>query len=181
MKLPFLFGLIIAITNGMFFVQVKASEIVILSDPEFELYVREQGIEYMIAQYCDLIHNPKKFDGKNVAVRATYRYGHEWRELVGMKCSDKGRTWVEFISENDETIRSALRKAPRDQGTLNASFYGKIYSSYVSYGDDDYSFKFEIESIKDVKIVSKNGWEPSRLSNKEQKKLCQGDEVVSPK
>lgn len=178
MKLPFLFGLIIVITNGMIFPQVKASEIVILSDPEFDLYVREQGNNYMVTQYCDLIQNPKKYDGKNVAVRAAYRYGIEWQELFGMKCLGQGKTWLEFASKNNENTHRTLRKAPRDQGTFNATFYGKFNSADGPHGDGSYVFKFEVESVKDIKIVSKNGWEPNRLSEKERKKIYQGNEEV---
>jgi len=161
------------------YIEVGEIERVIFTDPEFDLYVREYGVDYMAVRYCDLVQNPQKHDGKNVAVHATYRYGRGWQELFGMKCRDRGKTWVEFVSENDEKINRFLRKTPRDQGTLNATFYGKFNSTDVPYGDSGYVFKIVVELVKDIKIVSKNGGEPNRLSNKKQKKICHGDEEIS--
>src|SRR5437763_2293008 len=36
--------------------------------------------------FCDLIKSPKAFDGKEVRVKAVYRYGFEWSELYSLQC-----------------------------------------------------------------------------------------------
>jgi hypothetical protein len=131
---------------------------------------------YIPVSYCELVRHPKEYDGKNVAVRATYRYGFEWQEMFCMKCRDQGKTWLEFGTETASAVRRALGKAPRHQGTLNATFYGTFRGTKGPYGDGGYVFRFDVESVKAVEIVSKDGWAPERLSASEQQRLCQGDE-----
>ncbi len=131
---------------------------------------------YTPVSYCELVRHPKEYDGKNVAVLATYRYGFEWQEMFCMKCRDQGKTWLEFETESASAIRRALGKAPRHQGTLNATFYGTFRGTKGPYGDGGYVFRFDVKSVKAVDIVSKDGWAPERLSASEQQKLCQGDE-----
>jgi hypothetical protein len=131
---------------------------------------------YTPVSYCELIRHPAEYDGKRVAVRATYRYGFEWQELFGLKCRDTGKTWLEFETETAATVRRALSKAPQHQGTLNATFYGTFRGTKGPYGDGGYPFRFDVKSVRAVEVVSKDGWAPERLSASEQQKLCQGDE-----
>jgi hypothetical protein len=134
---------------------------------------------YSPVSYCELIRHPKDYDGKKVAVRATYRYGFEWQELFGVKCRDQGRTWLEFGADSASATRRALAKAPNHQGTLNATFYGTFQASKGPFGDGGYAFKFDVQSVKAVEVISKDGWAPERLSTSEQQRLCQGDEGIS--
>jgi hypothetical protein len=131
---------------------------------------------YQPVSYCELMRHPKEYDGKSVAVRTTYRYGFEWQEMFCVKCRDQGKTWLEFAAETSSAVRRALGKAPRHQGTLNATFFGTFRGTKGPYGDGGYAFRFDLRSVKGVEVVSKNGWTPERLSANEQKKLCQGDE-----
>jgi hypothetical protein len=131
---------------------------------------------YTPVSYCELVRYPKEYDGKIVAVRATYRYGFEWQELLCIKCRDQRKTWLEFEAEPASGVRRALGKAPRHQGTLNATFYGTFRGTKGPYGDGGYVFRFDVKFIKGVEIVSKDGWAPEHLSASEQQKLCQGDE-----
>jgi hypothetical protein len=131
---------------------------------------------YMPVSYCELIRHPKEYDGKNIAVRATYRYGFEWQEMFCMRCRDDGKTWLEFGTDTPAGVRRALGKAPRHQGTLNATFYGTFRGSKGPYGDGGYAFRFDVKAVKGVETVSKDGWAPERLSASEQQKLCQGEQ-----
>jgi hypothetical protein len=135
---------------------------------------------YTPVSYCELVRHPKEYDGKNVAVRASYRYGFEWQEMFCIKCRDQGKTWLEFEAETASAVRRALGKAPRHQGTLNATFYGTFRGAKGPYGDGGYVFRFDVKSVKAVEIVSKDGWAPERLSASEQQKLCLGDEEKPP-
>ena len=47
--------------------------------------------------FCDLVHNPDIFDGKEVRFRATYLSNSKVAALVDQSCLAKDkRTWVEF-------------------------------------------------------------------------------------
>jgi hypothetical protein len=126
---------------------------------------------YMEVSYCDLIRNPEAYDGKRVAVQATYRYGFEWQELFCLKCR-WARTWLEFPAEPDRPIK--FHNAPRYQGTINATFYGKFCGRKGAYGDGGYQYQFDVDFARDEKVVSKSGADPSALSPVEQRRVCQG-------
>jgi hypothetical protein len=129
---------------------------------------------FMRVNYCDLVGNPNAYDGKTVTVGATYRYGFEWQELFCVQCRDQGKTWLEFDPDSMAAIRRALNKAPRNQGTLNARFYGVFRSAQGPYGDGGYTYRFDLNFVEGVEIVSKSGGSPESLSANEQKKLCGG-------
>lgn len=128
---------------------------------------------YTQVSYCDLIRNLKEYENKRVAVSASYRYGFEWQELFCMKCRGQGKTWLEFNEKTADAVRHALRKAPRDHGIINATFYGTLDGSNGPYGDGGYSYRFDVESIKDVKVVYRDGRAPELLPADVQKQLCQ--------
>jgi hypothetical protein len=135
---------------------------------------------YIPVQYCELVQHWNEYDGKNVAIRASYRYGFEWREIFGMKCLEQ-ITWAEFEPESDSAEKSidrAMRKIPRQQGTINATFYGTFKGTKGHrYGHlGGYAFGFDVKFIEDVEVVSKDDLIPPKLSVKEQNKLCQGNE-----
>jgi len=52
--------------------------------------------------FCDLLRNPDTYDGKEVTVRATYRYGFERQQLYCLECIDKGRAWLELPDDLDD-------------------------------------------------------------------------------
>jgi len=124
-----------------------------------------------LISYCDLVKNPEKYDGKEVSVRATYRYGFEWQELFCLDCRKTAKTWLEF--DNDDTqYKASLKKFPKNQGTISAIFTGTFHSSKGPYGDGGYRFQFMVTVISDVEVVSKQGWDPEHLTPIERKKAC---------
>ena len=128
---------------------------------------------YTQVSYCDLIRNLKEYENKPIAVSASYRYGFEWQELFCMGCRGQGKTWLEFTEKNDKAVRRALRKAPRDHGIINATFYGILDGSKGPYGDGGYSYQFDVELVKDVEVVYRDGRAPELLPADVQKRLCQ--------
>jgi len=155
----------------------------IVTTAEAQQVILEDGVEYTSVRYCDLVQNYKEYDGKHVVVRASYRYGEEWTELFGMNCRDRWEnTWLEFVPEDEKKLRRVKRKAPRYQGTFNATFYGWFNSTGGRYGHlNGYAFEFRAEFLKDLKVVSKDGWDPTTLTEKEQQKLYRGDEELDLK
>lgn len=128
---------------------------------------------YPQVSYCDLISHPQEYDGKQVAVRASYRYGFEFQEMFCLKCRGQGKTWLEFGFEAAPNVRRALRKAPNDHGTVNAVFYGTFRGRRGPYGDGGYAYKLDLEFLKDVKVVYREGMAPDLLPSNVQKQLCQ--------
>jgi hypothetical protein len=156
---------------------LASSWIVIAEEPSGRASKHDTDtVEYAPAKFCELILHPKEYDGQSVAVRASYRYGFEWQEIFGMRCRNEAKTWLEFDAVSP-ALRRALGKAPRHQGTINATFYGTFHGSGGRYGDGGYAFKFDATSIRSVQIISRDGWAPDRLSVEEQQRLCKGDEL----
>src|SRR5262245_14340650 len=128
---------------------------------------------YTQVSYCDLIRNLKEYENKRIAVSASYRYGFEWQELFCMGCRGECKIWFEFNENTANAVRRSLRKAPRDHGIINATFYGILDGSNRPYGDGGYAYQFDVESVKDVKVVYRDGRAPELLPEDLRKQLCQ--------
>lgn len=122
--------------------------------------------------YCDLVRDPRAYDGKLVAVQATYRYGEEWQELLCMECRDVGKTWLEFDSDSITRSKSELRKLPKNHGLVNGQFIGTFHSSGGRFGDGGYAFKFVVKEVKNITIVARSGWELDLLSESVSSRVC---------
>ena len=131
---------------------------------------RTQAV-YVAVSYCDLMRNPRDFHGKRVAVAATYRYGFEWQELFCLACRSD-RTWLEFPREPVQPIK--FQKAPREQGTINATFYGTFVGQRGSYGDGGFQYRFDLDFIRNDRLVSKSGSDPNALPPEVRARVCQG-------
>lgn len=118
----------------------------------------------MTVEYCVLVKNPEKYDGKEVAVRATYRYGFEWQEIFCLDCRDVGKTWLEIDNENiTKKSKKILKELPKNDGTVNAVFTGIFQSSKGPFGDGGYRFRFVLKEINQATIVTKSGADPEQL------------------
>lgn len=131
-------------------------------------------------EYCALIKDPEKYDGKEVTVRAAYRYGFEWSEIFCLNCRKKGKTWLEIDEDNiTKNSKKTLKKFPRDDGTINALFTGTFESSKGPFGDGGYRFRFEVKDISQAELVTKSGADPEQLPADIQKKIY--NNIVYPK
>ena len=131
----------------------------------------QENKNLMSVEYCELVKNPEKYDGKEVTVRATYRYGFEWSEIFCLDCRDIGKTWLE-IGDVTKKSEKTLKKFPKDDGTINALFTGKFESSKGSYGDGGYRFRFVLKEISQAKLLTKSGADPKQLPDDTRKKVC---------
>ncbi|MDQ3635733.1 MAG: hypothetical protein M3405_14670 [Acidobacteriota bacterium] len=129
--------------------------------------------------YCDLVRNPEKYDGKEVTVFASYRYGFEWQELYCLECQGLGKTWLEIDDNITSKTEKIFKKFPKDDGTINAIFTGTFESSKGPFGDGSYSFRFLLKEASQARLVSKSSAFPTRLSDKVKRKVCGGSLVTS--
>lgn len=105
--------------------------------------------------FCDLVRNPETYNGKEVTVRATYRYGFEWQQLYCLDCLDKGRAWLELPNDPDDSLLKDLRRAPKGAGIVNLTVQG-TFKSGGSFGHlNGYRYEFTARKISNVAVVSK--------------------------
>jgi hypothetical protein len=104
---------------------------------------------------CDLLRNPEKYAGKEVTVRATWRYGFEWSQFYCIDCAPKEMTWLEVSSELDDASNRALKRIPKGAGIVNITVEG-TFQSGGHYGHlDGYPNQFIARKISNIAIVSK--------------------------
>jgi hypothetical protein len=124
-------------------------------------------------EYCNLVRNPEKYDGKNITVQATYRYGFEWAEMYCVDCRDVGKTWVQLDQDDWVGSKSSLKRLPKNAGTVNAVFSGTFHSADAHYGHlGAYRFMFTVRSLTKVEKVYNDGRVPEQLPPDARKKAC---------
>ena len=118
--------------------------------------------EIPTVSFCDLVRNPKLYDGKVVRVSAFYRIGFEWSQMYCADCAERDEsTWVEYEDEG-EMCRGS--KEPKDNRTSSVVFVGKFYGSGGRYGHlKAYKFKFVVSCVEKSKTVLKNSYHPLAL------------------
>jgi hypothetical protein len=121
--------------------------------------------------FCDLLKNPETYNGKEVTVRATYRYGYEWQEIYCLGCRNLGKTWLE-MGDITKKSKKILKKFPRDDGTITALFTGIFQSSKGSFGDGSYSFRLILKKISKAELLTKSGGDPKQLPENIRKRIC---------
>jgi hypothetical protein len=129
---------------------------------------------YTPVSYCELVGHPMEYDGKRIAVRASYVLGFEVQVMLSLKCPDW--TFPAFMPETHKAER-VLTEARRP-GTSNATFYGVFHKELlIKTSELQGSYQLDVQYMEDVKIISKTIQGLHGLSRKEQQRLCQGDEV----
>ena len=123
--------------------------------------------------FCDLLRNPEKYNGKQVTVRATYRYGFEWSELYCLDCLDKGKTWLEHVALDKATER-AFQRLPKGAGIVNLTVQG-VFVSGDTYGHQNcYRYQFTPDKITDVKVIQKGMKSRTEEEKAEKQWACGG-------
>jgi hypothetical protein len=147
--------------------------------------VGQKKLKIPLVSICDLIKNPEEFEGKNIRVNATYRYGVEWSELYCSNCWDRDerRIWVSFDSSFSSNTKSKIRKTLVGGGetgrTLNVDFVGAFYrDSQLPAG---YDFKFIVTKASIAEIILDDSPIPPELDAKHKAlTACKKSETVSP-
>jgi hypothetical protein len=126
-------------------------------------------------RFCDLLRNPDEYNGKEITVRATYRYGFEWQELYCLDCLDKGRAWLELpYDQNDDLAVGPLRRAPKGAGIVNITVQG-IFVSGGHFGHmNGYKYKFVAHKVSDMAVVLKGMKSLSEEKKAEERWACGG-------
>jgi len=103
--------------------------------------------------FCDLVRNPDKYNGKEVIVRATYRYGFEWSELYCLDCLDQGKTWLDRTVDLEDTSARSLKKMPKGAGIVNLTVQGVFVSGGAFGHENGYHYKIVAHKISDVAVI----------------------------
>jgi hypothetical protein len=124
--------------------------------------------------FCDLVQYPDKYNGKEVTVRATWRYGYEWSELYCVDCLDKGKAWLEIPFNSDGPVAKQLKRAPQGAGVVNLTVQG-TFRSGGSFGHmGGYRHEFTVRKISNLVVVLKGMKDISEEEKAEKKWACGG-------
>ena len=126
-----------------------------------------------VVTFCDLLRHADKYNGKEVSLRATYRYGFEWQELFCLDCMDKGKAWLDIPSDLNDASARSLRKAPKGAGIVNLTLQG-IFVSGGHFGHMGYQYKIVAHEIRDVAILQKGMKSLSEEEKIEKRWACGG-------
>lgn len=105
--------------------------------------------------FCDLMRNSEKYNGKEVTVRATWRYGFEWSQFYCIDCSLKEMTWLDVSSDLDDASSRALKQIPKGAGIVNITVQGTFRSGGHFGHMNGYRNQFIARKVSQVKIVSR--------------------------
>lgn len=124
--------------------------------------------------FCDLVRSPEKYNGKEVTVRATYRYGFEWSELYCLDCLDQGKAWLDMPTALEDTLAKSLKKMPKGAGIVNLTVQGVFVSGGTFGHSNAYRYKIEPTKISDVAVLQKGMKSPEEEKNVEKRCACGG-------
>jgi hypothetical protein len=131
---------------------------------------------YIPVSLCDLQSNPDKYNGKKIAVRTSYMYNWEWVILFGSECSNNHMVCPVFNHEYPYN-KKIFEGKEQTSGMHTATMYGLFLSTGPRLCPQCTTLK--VMDIKDhILVHPRDGFEKlERLSKKEQKLVCKGDEM----
>ena len=115
--------------------------------------------------FCDLASDPERYNGKEVTVRATYKYGFEWSYLYCLTCLDKGKAWLEIPHDIDESSTKVLKRKPKGAGIVNVTVRGIFIKCGHCGHQNGYPFNFVAHQVSDLVVLVKG----MKSLNEEQK------------
>jgi hypothetical protein len=124
--------------------------------------------------FCDLLRNPEKYDGKEVTVRATWRYGFEWSQFYCLDCLDKGRAWLEMPSDLDDVSTKILSRKPKGAGIVNLTVQG-VFMSGGHFGHlNAYPYQLVARRVSNVAVVLSGMKDAAKEKEAEKRWACGG-------
>ncbi|HVA16174.1 MAG TPA: hypothetical protein VMV59_00525 [Candidatus Dormibacteraeota bacterium] len=106
--------------------------------------------------YCQLARDPAAFSGKQIRVRAIYKYMFEMSRLKSPTCCAERDVpiWVDFDEKLGGNSRKLFRRFPKGMGLVLATFAGR-FEGGGPYGDGGYRFKFTVDEIEKLEDRAK--------------------------
>ncbi len=138
------------------------------------LFLLPQGKDQTAVEmvsFCDILRSPEKFDGKQISIVASYRFGFEWQELLCISCRGKNKVWLELGDDHPRSLERQLRQLPKNQGIVNGVFTGIFIGKPSAYGDGGYHYQLELLRLTNVTMVSRSSVVPESLNYTERERL----------
>jgi hypothetical protein len=127
--------------------------------------------------FCDLVHDPNKYAGKEVTVRASYKFGFEWSYLYCLSCLEEGKPWLELplhFDDLDRTTRKAIQHLPEYAGTVNLTVSGVLVGPGAYGHMNGYRYEFKARTVSNVVVLIKGMKRIDEEKLIEQKCACGG-------
>jgi len=120
------------------------------------LFVGTGGVHQQSSvTFCDLVRNAEKYNGAEVRVRATYKYGFEWSQLYCLDCAEKGKVWLQIPTDLHDSSERSLRRLPEGAGIVNLTVQGVFFSGNTYGHENGYRYQIVADKISDVKVIQK--------------------------
>jgi hypothetical protein len=106
--------------------------------------------------YCVLLESPKRYAGKLVRLRASWRFGFETSLLYDKGCSQQSHTWLEFADEKALCPQTKEKQSllSRSDKEAEITVVGRLYGP-GRYGHlGDYQFKFVVVCLEKIKVTA---------------------------
>lgn len=124
--------------------------------------------------FCELLKNPEQYNGKEVTVRATWRYGYEWSDFYCLDCLDQGKTWLQVPSNLDDASTKALRRIPK-AGIVNITVRG-IFMSNGHFGHlNGYPYQLVTQRVSNAAVILSGMKDAAQEKQAEKKWACGGE------
>lgn len=130
-------------------------------------------------ELCEVLRNSEFYEGKQIAVRATFRLGRKERQLFCMACIDEGRVWMREILPSGGEIAPGLKKfndliQENYKGiTLNGTFTGTFRGPGVYGLLGAFTYQIDVQEVREIEVIYSAGPDPQDLPKEIQKKACQ--------
>lgn len=127
-------------------------------------------------KFCDLLKNPKLYEGKVVHTSAAFRRsGEHVSELYCPDCPGGGP--VDFAGDDEayeSCTRPELRRKIQNDITLRLNITGRLYVAEEGRGFGHfglYHYRFLVSCVHKADVVFKSGREPDQLPRKVLRRL----------
>lgn len=132
--------------------------------------------------FCDLVKSPKGFDGREVRVKAVYRYGEEWSELYSLRCvSEKvweTGVWAAGTRASCQNPDVPAEELSRSGATPNGRAVGVVvvgtfHASERGYGHmKGFAYELEIKCVERAEVLLREvSWVPQALTPEQRRKV----------
>ena len=124
--------------------------------------------------FCDLVSEPSRYSGRQVRVRAVYRYGFEWAQLYSLHCSDSPKVWVDvsdsYVHDTPRSIRRRLEGGGPEGRTVGVVAVGQIHDG--GFGPSgSFPLEFVIDRVESARVLADASPVAEALSTSERRRV----------